>query len=311
MSVQFLPEDDILDIRYDNVFKAIFTKDTPEARIALGTLISAAINVTVTVEAILQNEPAPEDLRDRQIRFDIHCRAKSGQLINVEMTMYPDQFEPLRIEFFTCKLYTSQDIRGANKTYADLRHTYHISILAKKNLENDQSYFHHFQYYDSVEKIALGGRTHIITIELAKADAVAEKDVVEMSLMERWIFFLKYCTDREKREMVNQILKSEEGISMAAETLLNISTDENERARLLTEYKIILDYQSGMAAARKSGIDIGKEIGKEIGKIESAVDAVKSWKVSVTDAMNVFKLDSKYRDDVIAELKNQGVDFTE
>ena len=302
-NIQFSPEVDILDMRYDNVFKAIFTKNTPKARIALGTLISAAINVDILVETVLQNEPAPEDIRDRQIRFDIHCRTKNGQLINVEMTMYPDQFEPLRIEFYTCKLFTSQDIHGAGKTYADLKHTYHISILAKRNLENDQNYYHHFQYYDNVTKTSLGGRSHIITIELAKAEAVLEKSVDEMSAIERWIMFLKYSADRDKREMVNQILNLEEGISMAAETLLEVSTDENERARLLTEYKIILDYQSGLAAADLNG--------EKRGKIQSAVNAIKTWNVSVTEAMNVFQLAPEYRNDVITELKNQNITFNE
>jgi len=40
MTVQFSPDDDILDIRFDNVFKAIFTKNTPNARAALADLIS-------------------------------------------------------------------------------------------------------------------------------------------------------------------------------------------------------------------------------------------------------------------------------
>ena len=40
---------------------------------------------------------------------------------------------------------------------------------------------------------------------------------------------------------------------MAAETLLAVSKDENERARLLNEYRIILDYQSGLAAAKREG----------------------------------------------------------
>ena len=298
MTVQFSPQDDILDIRYDNVFKATFTKDTPNARVALADFISATIGVSVMVDAILQNEPAPEDIRDRQIRFDIHCRAKDGQLINVEMTMYPDQFEPLRIEFFTCKLHISQDIRGINSDYSNLKPTYHISILAKRNLVNDQHYYHRFGYYDSSVKLSLGGRTHIITIELAKADSITKKNVEDMCTMERWIAFLKYCSDQGKRDMVNKILKSEEGISMAAETLLTISKDENERARLLNEYRIILDYQSGLAYAKK------------LGKIESAVNAIKSLNITVSEAIRILELDPEYHNDIITELKKQNISFT-
>ena len=98
---------------------------------------------------------------------------------------------------------------------------------------------------------------------------------------------------------------------MAAETLLEVSTDENERARLLTEYKIIIDYQSGLAAAEKKGDQAGEKRGIEIGKIKSAVNAIKTWNISVSEAMNVFQLDLEYRNDVITELKNQKVTFTE
>jgi predicted transposase/invertase (TIGR01784 family) len=307
MIIQFSPNDDILDIRFDNIFKAIFTKDTPKSRTALGTLISAAIGFAVTVEEILQNEPAPEDIRDRQIRFDIHCRAKNGQLVNVEMTMYPDKFEPLRIEFFACKLFTSQNIRGASRTYANLKHTYQISILAKNNLGDDQNFFHHFRYYDSDAKVALGGRSNIITIELVKADLIADKNVDEMSAIERWAMFLKHCADPDKRVMVNQILKSEEGISMAAETLLEVSTDEHERARLLTEYKILLDYQCGLAAAEQDG----REKGRQEGKITTAVNVIKLMNLTVNKAMEICQLDSQWRTDLIAKLREQEIIFTE
>jgi len=40
----------ILDIRYDPVFKAVFTRDTAQSRAALSDLISALIGRTVMVE---------------------------------------------------------------------------------------------------------------------------------------------------------------------------------------------------------------------------------------------------------------------
>jgi len=55
----------ILDIRYDVVFKAVFTKDTTESRAALSDLISALIGRTIMVETITNNEPPVDDLRQR------------------------------------------------------------------------------------------------------------------------------------------------------------------------------------------------------------------------------------------------------
>ena len=98
---------------------------------------------------------------------------------------------------------------------------------------------------------------------------------------------------------------------MAAETLLAVSKDENECARLLNEYRIILDYQSGLAAAKREGEQIGEQRGELLGKINSVVNAIKSWNSTVTDAMRVMQLGSEYRDNVIAELKKQNKSFSE
>jgi hypothetical protein len=49
----------ILDIRYDEVFKAVFTKNTEKSRFALSDLISSLIGHTVAVDTINANEPAP------------------------------------------------------------------------------------------------------------------------------------------------------------------------------------------------------------------------------------------------------------
>jgi len=46
---------------------------------------------------------------------------------------------------------------------------------------------------------------------------------------------------------------------MAVETLSNITQDEVEYARMCNLIKSQLDYQSGMAEARRSGIEEGEE----------------------------------------------------
>jgi len=54
----------------------------------------------ISILAITANEPPIENLRDRQIRFDINCKAVNGELINVEMCLNPDPFEPIKLEFY-------------------------------------------------------------------------------------------------------------------------------------------------------------------------------------------------------------------
>ncbi|GHU43451.1 hypothetical protein FACS1894190_13960 [Spirochaetia bacterium] len=262
MVIRFTETDNIINICYDNVFKAVFTKDNPLSRGALERLISCLVGQDLSVIAITSNEPPIDDMRDRQIRFDINCRSTTGEPVNIEMTMYPDNFEPVRLEYYSGKLFTSQDIRGQNKTFNDLRSSYQITFLVTESFFNDDEIVHTFEYYDQKNKVTLGGRSRIITIELNKLDKIVDKPVEEMTTAEHWSVFLRYITDTTKRQKINKILEMEEGIAMASEVLMTISKDDVERARLMSEYKFVTDHQSQLVQTerkmRKEFLDLLK-----------------------------------------------------
>ncbi|GHV63024.1 hypothetical protein AGMMS49587_11680 [Spirochaetia bacterium] len=250
--IKFSYDDDIIDPCRDNVFKSVFTRDTRPSRGALKQMLSAYIGQPVELVTVTANEPPPASLRDRQIRFDIAVKFNNGQLGNVEMTTNPDIDEILRLEFHVCKLFTSQDIRGMDKTYRDLHNTYQISLLNAPFFKDDEL-IHRFEYYDREHNLSLGGKTSIITVELSKVEQVASKPVTEMSSAERWSVFFRHVTESEKRDLVNEILEHEEGIEMASEVLLTVSRDEVERAILDHEYKNALDMQSLLVGAKREG----------------------------------------------------------
>ena len=118
----------------------------------------------------------------------------------------------------------------------------------------DDVLIHRFKHYDEENGISLGGRSNIITIELSKLEQIAQKSVAEMDSIERWAVFFRYTTDKEKRELVNEIIKQEEGIAMAGQVLLSISKDEKERARLTSEYKFAVDLQSKMVDSKRAAL---------------------------------------------------------
>ena len=246
-------DDDPIDIRIDGVFKAVFTKNTPEARGALSKLVSALIGRDITVDSILANEPVIDGTGDIQLRLDINCRAVNGDLINVEMCFNPQPFEPFRMEYHTAKLFSGQDIRGTEKGYKTLKQTYQISIISKAIFIRDEAYIHSFEYYDPEKKVSLKGRTKIITLELSKLGRIADKPAIEMSIIERWAVYLEYLTDRSRRVIINDIVSLEEGIAMASSVLMTISRDEEELARILRKEKTELDYISFMAQAKEDG----------------------------------------------------------
>jgi predicted transposase/invertase (TIGR01784 family) len=276
--IQFEKNEKLIDIRMDNVFKAVFTKDVPESRRALSALLSALTGRSLEVTAIVANEPPVDNLRDRQIRFDINCRADGKEHINVEMSLNPNVCEPVRLEFHAGKLFTGQDIRGADKSYDDLKAAYQVAILAGRRFFKDGEFLHNFEYYDAEKRIALGGRSRIVTVELSKLERVIGKSAKDMSASEHWAVFFQYLTNRNKRKKINEVVKYEEGIAMAGKVLLEISRDEHERARLMSEYKYELDTQSRIVDAKRAGVREGMQKGIQKGMQKGIRETARSFK---------------------------------
>jgi len=275
--IRFDDNEDLVDICKDNVFKAVFTKETAASRTALSRFVSAVIGRNVEIINLTANEPTIENLRDRQIRFDINCRTENGELVNVEMSLNPESFEPVRLEFHIGKLFIGQDIKGTEKSYDHLKRAYQIAILVTEKFFPDDDFFHSFEYYDPARRVSLNGRTRIHTLELSKLEAVVKKPTEEMNSQELWAVYFRYLKDNSKRAKINQIVAQEEGIAMASEVLLTISRDEIERARLMSEEKNQLDYQSGMVHAKLEGRKEGEKRGIKKGE-NNIINLLKSGK---------------------------------
>jgi predicted transposase/invertase (TIGR01784 family) len=261
------------DVRSDNVFKAVFTRDTPESRGALSHLISALIGRDLAVIAVTANEPPPESTLDRQIRFDINCKASTGEPVNVEMSFNPGDFEPLRIEFFACKLFTGQNIRGKAADYGDLEESWQITVIGKRRFFPDEEFYHQFRYYDRIRGVSLGGRSRIVTLELAKAKRVADKPVAGMSPAEKWAVFFEYLPNQQMRSKIEEIAESEEGIKMAEKVLNTFTKSELAYFRQMSKLKYELDRQSMLVEAQRKGIQEGRQKG-----IQEVIGLLKSGK---------------------------------
>jgi len=256
----------ILDIRYDEVFKAVFTRDTEKSRLALSDLISSLIGRNVLVDTIIANEPATDYKGQKKIRYDIACRSKSGELVNVEMAFNPIDDELNKLEYFASRQFVGQDIAGVEKHYSDLKETYQIVILAKRLFFPDKYLTHAFEFYDPQTQVSLDGKMRIITLELEKAATFIDKPVEEMTNAEAWAAFFQYLTNETKREKIKEIIRSEEGIAMAVKTLGTFSQKEIDYMRETAEIKARLDWNSYIADARKRGLNEGREEGLKEGR---------------------------------------------
>jgi predicted transposase/invertase (TIGR01784 family) len=272
--VFFDEDEDIVDICYDDVFKAVFTKDIPQSRGALSRLVSALIGLNVTITEILANELPVEGSWDRQTRYDINCKTENGELINVEMSLNPDTLEPVRMEYHAAKLFIRQNIKGSDKDYSDLKQSYQITILVNKRIFPDGEFYHAFEYYDPARRVSLNGRCKIVALELSKLKKIAEKPANDMSIQEKWAVFFRYLTDKKKRSKINEIIKQEEGISMASEAIMGFTQEEKEYLWKVKREMFELDRQSEITnARRKERKKIARKM-KKLGDSDERIHAI-------------------------------------
>jgi predicted transposase/invertase (TIGR01784 family) len=280
MCVYFEEDADIVDIRYDKAFKAVFTKDNPRTRRALGGLLSACVGKNLSVVSLSANEPAADAAWERHIRYDVVCRLDGGEAGDVEMTLCPEPDETFREEYYAARLFTVQDIRGGDSAYLKLKNVYQVNILANGiRYGQDDEIVHRFGFYDWEHNLNFEGRMHIISVELAKAEKTArEKGCGDMSAAESWAVFLRYHAEKGKRELVNGLLMAKEDIAMAARNMLEFTEKEREWFRNESRLKYELDMKRTLyyakQAARKTGLEEGMAKGMAEGREEGLAEGM-------------------------------------
>ena len=241
---------------------------------------------------VTTNEPPVNASGDKQIRYDINCILDDGDKANVEMTLRPTTFEAYKMEYYLARLHTTQEAKGKETGYQNLKQSYQISIFAKANMFKDSHFFHRFVYSDPEHGVDLGGRTALYTVELKKLGEVIKKAVLEMTAMEMWAFFFAYYTDPSKQGILQQIMEHDKEIRMAQKMLSRITPEEEAALYQMSVDKAIMDRATReyehkqrlkriklrtLRQGRKEGIEQGLEHGRSEGA-SAVVDLLrKGW----------------------------------
>ena len=166
------------------------------------------------------------------------------------MTVNPKQYESLRFEYYTARLFVNQDIRGQDKSFGDLKPAYHLSFLCG-NLYSDNEWLHRFVYYDPERHVRMGGRTEIVTVELKKLEGLAEKTVEQMDSREVWALFMMYYREDRKTGIIQRIITMDEGIAAADQVIHGFTETELENIAEFAKLKFELDAKEELHDMRR------------------------------------------------------------
>ena len=262
--MSMLPKDMvILPPSDDRVFKLLLTSDE-ESKPALADLIAATIGEPVTDVLVRSNELPSGDTEEKDQRFDVNCRMDQNRQADVEMQASYIQETPHgkhenlkgKSTYYLCDLHSSQSARGKRR-YDELSRSYQITFCSYTVFPEKKGFFHSFSLRNDEDNELLTDALRIIFVELSKLKEVLKKPAGEMTDLEKWAVFLRYASEPEHREIVNEIIAAKGEIEVAANLLMGISKDERERAILRSRKMYRTDYESDMATAWDNGMNEG------------------------------------------------------
>ena len=230
-----LPNDiDLLPPYDDRVFKLLMT--SPEATPALLLVSSAIVNRPV-IKVLVRNTELPvTDTEEKAERFDVNCMIDDDDQTDIEMQSSRMEekkggnHENLKARsiYNLCDLHSSQSSKG--KSYDKLIRSFQVMFCGYTVFPGRDSFINSFSIRHDTDNWLLHDGIRVLYIELSKLSEVLKKPVNEMTDMERFSVFLRYAANPDYREIVNKVIETKEGLTVAGELLMSISKDERERA---------------------------------------------------------------------------------
>lgn len=233
-----LPSDTILLPPYeDRVFKLIFS--APQAKTALINLISAATKRSVIDVVEFPFEVRAFDPNEQAESIFLSSIMEDGSQANIEIqSRYKVEPDDSGYENFytrrTCNLFSlhaSQNVEGI--AYNKLANTIQVTFCGNTIFPQHDKYYSSFALCDVKHDVVYPDSPVSIFVELSKLKELLGKPVETMTDLEKWLVFLGHAADLSYRDIVNQVIDSNEALGLAGNLLVNVSQDEEERAIFL------------------------------------------------------------------------------
>jgi predicted transposase/invertase (TIGR01784 family) len=252
----FIPKDkNLLDPKEDSIFKTIFTQSGQGTKLALKNLVMAIIGHEPEDVEVINNELPKNTEKAKDIRLDLQCRMKDGDLVNIEIQTCKDNDSlTKRSIYYASRMMSSVELKGDR--YEKLPRVYHVMFANFRLFDEDNDYMHRLIIRD--EKVKIEDTFIFVFIQMPLL-RIGGRDVKNLSDLEKWVIFLRESTDKNKRDLLNEIMSSNEGIREAGEILMEISKELREWSRKEMRYKAEVDKLAALATAREDGRTEGLE----------------------------------------------------
>ena len=236
---------ELLDPRFDYVFKRIFTAQEKESKIALIDFLNSILfdsEPKIVDLTVVNNEIPVEEYSQKKSRFDIRVVFNKGEQALIEMEFNPKDDFIKRSLHNVSRMYSAQPINRID--YRSLKKCYMVGVMGYNLLRKRRhEYINTFTFRDDKGR-QLSGDVQITFVELEKTADFLHKPVGELTNAECWGLFLRYASFNDKHEVLERISDKRRGIKMAVDVLKYISKDTIERLRYEDELLAEIDIEA-------------------------------------------------------------------
>jgi predicted transposase/invertase (TIGR01784 family) len=233
---------------------------------------------------------------DKKGIVDILITTKSGKTINVELQVDPQDAFAERVIYYSSRLVTRQ-LRKSEQ-YGAIDKVICIVITFFDIIKGTSEYHDVFQYRSAKTGAVFSDITEIHTLEMTKLPENADN-----TELWNWLRFIKAKT----KEEFNMIAAASPQMREAVGILAELSADEQNRMLYEARLKAERDRVSREVYVAKKAAAEGRAEGRAEGKIKTAANAVKKYKATLSEAMELAELSGEYRQALIDELTAKGI----
>ena len=246
----------LLNPRVDTTFKALFTQDTDDSRGALRSFLEAATEKAIRTVELRPNDAPKGCDGQRGVSFDVLCVFDDGQPADIEMQAFNQKYDyGKRAEYQVARLETTY--LGKGDPWERAPEVYQITVLDFTYDAGAESAVSRFAMRTKDGR-ELSGRLNVVFVELPKARKL-EGSVERNTALENWAIFLKDADDPDKRNVIEKLMRKEEGLMLAQNTLSSISEDRDLWIAQYREEVRERDEISSREAFKREGLAEGRE----------------------------------------------------
>ena len=301
----FIPKDcDLLDPKEDSTFKTLFIQEGEKTKIALKSLIKAIIGREPRTVQVIDSELPKNIKKAKDIRLDLQCKMEDGDLINIEMqTCMSNDNLKNRVLYYASRMMSTIDMKG--KSYSDLPKVYHVMFTNFQLFDNHSRYLQTFRIQNDDQE-AMSECMQFIFIQMNMFQ-IGGKKIGNLLDIEKWIIFLRDSTDKEKRDLLNSVMSSDEGIREAGEILMAISKDIKAWARQEMRFKARQDREAEEVIHRR-------ELKQFEDKVKQAEEQLKQFEkqaIQAEEQLKQFEEQAKQAEEQVKIAEEQAKQFEE